>query len=110
MSDIVKNLLVFAIVAALFGLGYYLFLAPDGMNLDTNATSPLDEQVLARAQEFIQHRSVLEQIDLSVNMEIFTDPKFTSLQSFETPVPDQPLGKDSLFDGGMPEGTTAAQN
>jgi len=103
MSDSLKNILVLVVGVVLFGGGYFLLFSPSSFLLE-NANGPIDAQILFETQQFIAHRQVLEAV--SLNTELFSDTRFTLLQSFASPVADQPIGKTSLFDGSQLKAAT----
>lgn len=88
--------MVLLVGGILLALGYYLFFAPGNSVLVGN-TEPLNTTLLLQTQEFIERRQQLDIVTLDTAL--FTDPRFTSLRSFETPVAPQAMGKNSVFDG-----------
>jgi hypothetical protein len=107
MSDTLKNIMVLVVGVVLLGGGYYLLFMPNSFVLE-GGTSPLDTQLLVETQQFIQYRQTLESITLDTA--VLDDVRFTSLRSFETPVVEQSLGKESLFDGRPVEAADTADN
>ncbi|MES2748851.1 MAG: hypothetical protein V4606_00440 [Patescibacteria group bacterium] len=96
MSESLKNILVGIICVVLFGFAYFFFTGSDPE--DGFSTQSADEQaaLVAKTQSFIERSRVLEAI--SIDAGFFTNSVFTSLRSFSTEVPNQPLGKNNIFD------------
>jgi hypothetical protein len=80
---------------ALLVLGYFVFVQGNDFALSPEAASPLSDQILAKTQAFIAHRSTLDTVDISPA--IFSDARFTTLRSFTPNLVERPLGKDDLF-------------
>lgn len=88
MTDTIKNILSLILV---IGTMYFVY---------TMVTAPVDDSgvdasVLAGAQAFMAHQATLNGVDLS--LEIFNDPRFTTLVRFASPVEEQAVGRANLF-------------
>lgn len=100
MTDTLKNLLVFAGFVAVLGAGYFMFTqnsTTTGSLFDREKVSPV---LLEKTQVFIERRAELEARTLDVSL--FQDPAFTSLRSYTTDIPDQPVGRTNIFDEAQP--------
>jgi hypothetical protein len=95
MSDTAKNLsLILGLITLAFG-AYYLytqFFA--GPAVDTNQQT-MDE-MLNNTLVFIERRETLESIELDINF--FEDSRILSLQSYDEPIVEQPVGRPNPFD------------
>lgn len=105
MTPILKNIIIVMVMGVVIYIGYQMFIAGNLGSLDmTNAGAEAQDALVAKSQEFIQRREMLTSVILDVNF--LTDRKFTSLRSFSTPVPEQSVGRASIFDKPLPVGTT----
>lgn len=92
MGKVIQNgiiLIGFLLIAA---VGYYLYLQNDSILLGNTEIDPTLE---LRAANFIARQQELQQ--LVVSRELFSDPRFTSLRSFSTPVPTAAQGRNNPF-------------
>ena len=94
MSGLLKNFFVIGICIACAGLGYY-FLTGSGSTNDLGTNAVVRQELINKTQSFIERSAKLQQVN--IDQAFFTDTTFTSLQSFSSPVPDQPLGRDDIF-------------
>lgn len=92
--NFIKNLLIGVICIVIFIFGYY-FLTQSNADFTLDSFTADSDQLVNRTSVFIVRRSQLEALDLQTKL--FTDPRFTSLKSYSTPVPDQPVGRDNIF-------------
>lgn len=90
-----KNIFVIIVLLVVAAAGVYFYIQRDAANLVLGGAVPASESVLANTQVFMQRRAQLEQ--LSIDGTLFTDPRFRSLRSFTTPVPERPIGRDNPF-------------
>ncbi len=92
--QIVKITLTVLTLLLLLAAGAYFFMqrGGDALSLETN---PVSVELLSRTQVYISRQAELRSITLDTR--IFEDPRFSLLQSFETPVPEQNVGKNNLF-------------
>lgn len=100
MTDTLKNLLVLAGFIAVLGIGYFMFTqnsTTTGSLFDREKISPV---LLEKTQVFIERRAELEARTLDVSL--FQDPAFTSLRSYTTEIPEQPVGRSNIFDEAQP--------
>ncbi len=56
----------------------------------------MQQELIAKTEEFIDHTETLQR--LSIDTAVLDDPNFTSLVSYSSDVPEQPIGKPNLFD------------
>jgi len=94
MASSFQNILIAIVGLVLVGFGYYLFVS-DSNNALTDASSPVDDQILQKTQVFIERRARLEAVNIT--SEIFNDPRFTTLQTNTTLLPEQPIGNQNIF-------------
>lgn len=92
MKSLLKNLLIFSVIAAVLYFGYNTFFADDGLMLDTGSSNSEGEQL---TREFVVRLGELEQINFS--RELFEDPRFRSLISFSTPPESVSAGRSNPF-------------
>jgi hypothetical protein len=100
MTDTLKNLLVLAAFIAVLVIGYFMFTQSSESTWSLVKTEQVSPVLLEKTQIFIQRRSELEARTLDTS--IFTDPAFTSLRSYATDIPDQPVGRTDIFDEAQP--------
>lgn len=95
MSPLLKNIFVGIICLILLGFAYF-FLIGDVDGEDGRGSSAEAQAALVnKTQSFIERSQRLQEI--SINTMLFSDSAFTSLRSFSTDVPNQPLGKNDIF-------------
>jgi hypothetical protein len=75
--------------------GYYIYLQRDNMALNIGSEDKLTENVLNSAAVFINYRQTLSDIDLDLSL--FEDERFTTLQSYATPIQERPIGRVNPF-------------
>lgn len=97
MSQTLKNILVVTLFGGIALLGYVLFVQRDTTTLLFDTTNdPISDQLLVQANTFVQKRATIEAVELDTA--IFVDTRFVNLVSFSRPIPDQPIGKNTLFE------------
>lgn len=96
MSALVKNIFVGVICLALAYIGYILITDSSELTSGGLSDQVQKDNLITKTEIFIERSNVLAGI--KIDQSLFTDPVFTSLRSFTTPVPEQMVGKDSLFD------------
>lgn len=92
MMSLLKNLFVILGLLMVAGFGYYLYTTNGSFTLEG---SQADLNVEAESAELIRKVESIKRI--SIDRSLFTDPRFTSLQSFATPVPVYPVGRPNPF-------------
>lgn len=100
MSGLLKNFFVIMVCIGCAGLAYYLF-SSDDSGISSNYV--VQQELISKTQSFIDRSARLQEI--TIDQSFFTDPTFTSLRSFSTAVPNQPLGRNDIF--GSTVGITA---
>lgn len=106
MSKTAKNLIVIlGLITVAFG-GYFMFTQQTATTLSFEANDTVFQNMQANSQLFIQRRQQLSKINLDVSF--FTDDRFLSLQSFDSPIVEQPVGRDNPFRPATP--SAARQN
>ncbi len=96
MSQTLKNALALALLAGVALLGYLMFVQRDANSLILGQDGPVSDQLLVQASSFIGKRMVIEAF--TIDTSILVDSRFTSLNTFTAPVPEQSVGKISLFE------------
>lgn len=95
MSESLKNILVGIICLILFGFAYFFFTGGTE-DESLNEQSANDQAaLLTKTQSFIERSQILQGI--SIDTAFFNDTAFTSLRSYSTEVPNQPLGRNDIF-------------
>ncbi|MBY0309943.1 hypothetical protein K2Q16_02245 [Patescibacteria group bacterium] len=97
-----KNIITIIGLLVVAAAGIYLFTQRDAANLVLNDSVDVSSSVLASTQVFIERWVVLE--SLTIEPEIFEDPRFTSLESYTTPVPARPVGRTNPFEPAVSTG------
>lgn len=92
MMSVLKNMFVIIGLLLVAGLGYYLYQGNESL-VGGHETGGL--QVEAESEDFIRRLEMLKRI--SIDKELFTDPRFTTLRSFATPPPILPTGRSNPF-------------
>lgn len=96
MTQTLKNTLAFALLGGVALLGYVMFVQRDSNSLIISENDVVSNQLLVQAKSFIEKRAVIESLNLDTS--ILVDPRFTNLNTFTAPVPQQQVGKLSLFE------------
>lgn len=95
MSKTAKNLIVIlGLITVAFG-GYFMFMQQSATTLSFEANDTVLRNMQTNSQLFIQRRQQLAAIELDVSF--FTDDRFLSLQSYDGPIVEQPVGRDNPF-------------
>ena len=95
MSESLKNILVGIICIILFGFAYFFITGTDSNDGLTGEGVYDQAALVSKTQSFIERSRVLETI--TIDSAFFTNSSFTSLRSYSTDVPNQPLGKNDIF-------------
>ncbi len=95
MSPLLKNIFVGIICLILFGFAYFFLVGNDDGEFETSTNEEAQAALLSKTQSFIERSRKLQEI--SIDTTFFTNTAFTSLRSFTTSVPNQPLGKNDIF-------------
>lgn len=90
--NILKNLVVLIGLVLVAGLGYYLYTTKGSFGLDASTDNL---QVEAESAELLRKIDSIKRINIERG--VFSDPRFTNLRSFATPVPVYPVGRDNPF-------------
>lgn len=96
MTQTFKNIMAIVILVLVAGLGYFMFIQKNSTNLLLNEDPVIANQLLIQAQSFIEKRRKIDSFALDTT--ILTNPKFTDLITYTTPVPDQTIGKTAIFE------------
>jgi len=95
MSNTAKNLIIILGLITVAFAGYFMFMQQSATTLSFDANDEVLQNMLANSQIFIERRQQLQNVTLDT--EFFTDPRFTSLQSFDNPIVEQPVGRSNPF-------------
>lgn len=74
------------------GLGYYLYSTNGSLGLESS-----EENLSLEAESTELIRKIDSIKSISIDRSLFSDPRFTNLRSFATPVPVFPVGRDNPF-------------
>jgi len=96
MTQTLKNALALALLGGVALLGYLMFVQRDANSLIMGGDNPVSDQLLVQASGFVEKRMAIEA--LMIDTSILVDPRFTKLNTFTNKVPEQPVGKISLFE------------
>lgn len=96
MTPILKNIVMLAVLAVVLYIGYQMFIAGNSNNLDIGGSATAQGALIEKTQEFMNRRAMLTSVILDVDF--LKDNRFTSLRSFSTAVPEQSVGRVSIFD------------
>jgi hypothetical protein len=103
MSPTMKNILIGLVLLTVAYFGYLTFSQSGDMSLDSTSASYTDEMI-ANAQIFIERRNVLDRVRFDT--EIFTNPVFSSYQTFTTPAREDSVGRANPFSRPVPQQAT----
>lgn len=92
MMSILKNLFVILGLLLVAGLGYYIYSSQGSLSPMTNDQ---DLNLEAESADLIRKIDSIKRI--TIERSLFSDPRFTNLRSFATPVPVYPVGRDNPF-------------
>lgn len=96
MTQTLKNAFALALLAGVALLGYLMFVQRDVNVLTPGQEGPSQDQLLVQASSFIEKRMTIEALEIDTS--ILMDSRFINLSTFTSPVPDQPVGKITLFE------------
>ena len=92
MMSILKNILVAVGLLLIAGLGFYLY---TNNSLFLAGDTEQNFQIEAQSEDFVRRLGQLKRI--SIDQSLFSDQRFTVLQSFASPVPALPVGRTNPF-------------
>lgn len=104
MSNTLQNIIIAAIAVVLIVLGYVVFISPQNQVLNEENSDILSDQLLARAQQFIAHRAILD--DVTIDAGVFSDSRFTTLRIYTETLDSQSLGNSNPFMASSPADET----
>ena len=96
MTQTLKNTLALVLLGGVALLGYLMFVQKDSDTLILGEDGPVSDLLLVQASGFIEKRMTIEA--LKIDTSILVDSRFMALNNFTSPVPEQPIGKNSLFE------------
>jgi len=92
MMSALKNIFVIVGLVLVAGLGYYVYSTNGSLGLQS---SDANLNIEAESADLIRKIDSIKRI--SIDRSLFSDPRFTNLRSFATPVPVYPVGRDNPF-------------
>ena len=95
MSDTVKNILFGVMFLSVLGFAYYLYTQQGMAVLNINKDDDVTFKLNAETASFIASLNTLERVNLQVDL--FDDPRFNRLRSYQTPVPELNTGRSDPF-------------
>ena len=95
MASLFKNITVLLGLAAMAGVGYYLFIAERSSSLSGGLGGV---EAAAETEILLRRLADLQNIDLTAD--IFTDVRFRSLRDFSTLPPATNIGRTEPFERG----------
>ncbi len=95
MSTLTKNLVIILGLATVGFAGYFVFMQQADPVVGFETDAAMLESMLANSQLFIERRQELETV--SINADLFSDERFMSLQSYDRPLTEQPVGRPDPF-------------
>lgn len=101
MNNKLKNILIVLGLITIGFAGYYMYVLRGETTLSLEDTSNDYQSVLSRTQVFIEHSRELNAITLELSL--FEDSRFYSLQSYSRPLEELESGRSNPF---APVGTT----
>jgi hypothetical protein len=101
MGNTAKNIITLLGVVVIGVGGYWVYTQEATTNFAGSDTTM--QNMLNRTQVFIERRQLLDAAQLDVSL--FEDQRFRSLQSYTTPIVEQPVGRANPFEA--TEGDTA---
>jgi hypothetical protein len=100
MTQSLKNVLAFALLGGIALLGYVMFIQQDSQSLLIAEDGVVSDQLLIQAYSFIEKRSTIDA--LVIDTSLLLESRYNTLVSYTATVPDQPVGKSSLFEPARP--------
>jgi hypothetical protein len=95
MTNTLKTIIGLGIASVFAIIGYFMLIQRDSVSLSFDGYEAVSNDLLLETQVFIERRAALEARTLDIAL--LTNPKFTSLRSYTTTVPNQSVGKINLF-------------
>jgi hypothetical protein len=95
MGKTVTNIsIILGLLSVTFG-AYYLFTQYSTTSIDTETNEQVMRDMLNNTRVYNQRSSTLNNISLDIGL--FEDVKFTSLRKFTTPILEQEIGRKNPF-------------
>lgn len=101
MSNTAKNLMVALGIITIAFAGYYFFVQDASSVLRSSESNRQLEQMLARTQEFVVHRQILDTIELDTT--VLQSNEFRALRSFAPNPNEFQVGRSNPFVTTPPE-------
>jgi hypothetical protein len=96
MSNLTKNIVIVLGLATVGFAAYFVFMGQTDSVVSFESDEAMLETMLANSQIFIERRQSLEAVSLDVDL--FTDERFTSLESYSRPIVEQRVGRTDPFE------------
>ena len=106
MSPLLKNIFVGIICIILFGFAYFFITGNNDGENGANTNEDAQAALVNKTQSFIERSRKLQEIFIDTTL--FTNVAFTSLRSFATDVPNQPLGRNDIFGSAQKVGVNSS--
>lgn len=95
MGTTAKNLVIILGLITVAFAGYFMFMQQDATTLSFDTNDQVMQNMLTNSQLFIERRQQLEQVVLDTSF--FADPRFTSFETYNTDIIEQPIGRSDPF-------------
>lgn len=93
MISLLKKLFIVIALGVTIALGYYLFVHKSASDVSDGSVGL---RVEIETRDFLISLNELKSINLDSG--IFSDPRFYSLENFNSPIETEPIGRDNPFE------------
>lgn len=95
MGKTAKNIsIILGLITVAFA-GYYLYTQNSSAISSFSGNDQTMQNMLNNTRVFIDHRQALDAV--AMDLSIFEDERFLSLQSYTTPIQERPIGRPDPF-------------
>ena len=101
MSKTGKNLIIVLGIVTVVFAGYYFFIQEASLVLRSTESDQQLQQMLNRTNQFVEHRRILDSINLDTTM--LSASEFRSLRSFSADPSEFGVGRENPFANVSPE-------
>jgi hypothetical protein len=91
-----QNIILIMSSVMILALGSYLLLNRGTNNLNTESGTLTRNEIFTRSGDIFGRLQSIQSIN--INTAIFSNPQFIGLQTFTQSVPEQPVGKQEIFE------------
>lgn len=95
MLSLLKNIVIIVGLLGIAALGYFLYVQNETSNLATS-DAEMTNKLAIEANDFLRRLNDLKAITLDT--EVFEDPRFASLIDFSTPIKTEDIGRTNPFE------------